>query len=55
MDWPRFLRALDAAALESTERKRTAFIAGEMAELDPGDWATIVEHDTLYAEWLEQR
>lgn len=55
MDWPRFLRALDAAALESAERKRAQFMAGDVAELDPGDWKTITEHDALYAEWLEQR
>lgn len=55
MDWPRFLRALDAAALEAAERKRSAFMAGEVSKLDPSDWKTITEHDKLYTEWLAQR
>lgn len=55
MDWPRFLRALDAAALEAAERKRAAYMAGEVSELAPSDWKTIAEHDKLYTEWLAQR
>ncbi len=49
MDWPRYLRALDAASIERVEERRRRHIAGEMGEekLTDQDWEAIREHDRL--------
>lgn len=57
MDWPRILRALDAGKLERIEERRQAMIGGDVKQDDikAEEWAAIVEHDELYAEWMERQ
>ncbi|MFZ1755038.1 MAG: hypothetical protein WBO46_14945 [Caldilineaceae bacterium] len=49
MDWPRYLRALDAASVERVEERRQRQIAGELGEdkLSASEWETIRAHDEL--------
>ena len=49
MDWPRYLRALEAAGIERVEDKRQQHIAGELGEekLSAEIWEQIREHDEL--------
>jgi hypothetical protein len=50
MDWGRYNRALEARELLRVERKRARYLAQEIKELEPDEWAVVQEHDRLLAE-----
>jgi hypothetical protein len=50
MDWGRFLRAIEAQAIERVEEKRVRGIE-KPDSLDADDWAAIAEHDELIARY----
>lgn len=47
MDWYRYLRAREAAALERVETLRARYLQGDDVPLDEDDWQMIAEHDGL--------
>jgi len=50
MDWPRYLRAIDAENIEAVEERRRLMLAGKIGKdgMTPDDWAAIRQHD----EWV---
>lgn len=51
MDWPRFLRAMEAEAIIRVEEKRSAFFRGDVKTMSEDEWTMIVEHDELVKRW----
>ena len=47
MDWPRYLRAMNAEQVEAIEEKRKLFMADriEAGDLSAEEWEAIREHD----------
>ena len=50
MDWGRFLRAIEAQAIERIEDRRVRGIE-KPTSLEPEDWEAIREHDLLVAQY----
>ena len=50
MDWPRYLKAMEAGNVEGVEERREAYINGKLTKLDAGEWETIKEHDRIWAD-----
>lgn len=52
MDWPRYLRAREAQAIEAVERTRSLRVARKLNDDDiaPETWEAIKRHDELVAE-----
>ena len=51
MNWPRYLRALEAGRIEEVEDRRRLHLAGKLTadDLTASDWEAILKHD----EWVE--
>lgn len=47
MDYFRFLRAMEAKRIQQVEELRQKYLAKTLAELPPGVWGAIVEHDKI--------
>jgi hypothetical protein len=50
MDWGRYTRALEAREAQRIEHKRARYLAQEVKELEPDEWAVVQEHDRLVTE-----
>lgn len=52
MNWPRYLRALEAAEMERVEKVRLRQIEGKVKaeEVAADDWAAIQAHDAMLGE-----
>jgi len=52
MNWPRYLRAMEARNMAGIEDARKAQINGDIktADMDTSIWEAIKEHDALMAE-----
>ena len=50
MDWPRYLRALEAEKIEAVEDRRALFLTKKIDAdaMTPDDWQAIQKHD----EWV---
>lgn len=51
MDWPRFLRAMEAEGILRVEEKRSAFFRGDLKTMSEDEWTMIAEHDDLVKRW----
>lgn len=49
MNWPRYLRAIEAQGIEAVEKQRIAQANGDIEKLDPETWEAILYHDSLLA------
>jgi hypothetical protein len=47
MDWPRYLRAMEARNIQRVERLRTELIGGHVQNMAADDANQIAEHDEL--------
>lgn len=50
MDWPRYVRSQEAAAIEAVERRRRFKLAGNDIELTATEWRMVEEHDALVGD-----
>ena len=52
MDWPRYLRALDAGNMEAVEDRRQLQQEGKIkaSDIDADEWEQILAHDRLLDE-----
>jgi hypothetical protein len=47
MDWPRYLRAMEARNIQRVEKLRTELIGGHVQNMGADDADQIAEHDEL--------
>ena len=47
MDWPRYLRALEATAIMAVEDKRLALLRGDVKSMTEDEWRLIEEHERI--------
>jgi hypothetical protein len=52
MNWPRYLRALEAERIEQVEDRRALYLAKKLKseDLTPDDWTAIQQHDSWMAD-----